>query len=402
MRILSLYFVCFGLLFSSFALYAKHPVILISLDGFAQDYLTTYSTPNIHNMMNKGLTSDALLPVYPSKTFPNHLSIITGLYPVKHGIIHNRFYLDEIDEIYRLGAGEHNSAWLTAEPIWSIAEKNNITSAVYFWPESTAKGQKYPPTYNRPYNKNTPNLARIEQIIDWLKMPEDKRPQLIISYFSLVDTAGHHFGRGSNELKAAIEEADNLIGILLKRLTNEITQPVDFILVSDHGMVQLNDNSVITWQQHVPKTNKISVVNGQTQLLIYSKDKKALAQLEQNFNAFSAGRFTLYYKNNFPKHWHWQGNNSRLPDLVIEAKAPFIFQGKHDATTVATHGYDIVGEPDLNAIFIAYGPNFKANKIMPAFENVNVASLILHLLAVKQPDNFDGSIDVFLPYLKNN
>lgn len=400
MRILSVCILFFGLI-SHFSAYAKHPVILISLDGFAQDYLSEYKTPNIHKMINQGVMAEALLPVYPSKTFPNHLSIITGMYPIKHGIIHNRFYLDKIDETYKLGAGEHNSAWLTAEPIWAIAEKNHIISAVYFWPESTAKGQQYPPTYNRPYNKNTPNLARIDQIIDWLKMPEDKRPQLIISYFSLVDTAGHHFGRGSPQLKAAISEADNLIGILLTRLAKEISLPVDFILVSDHGMVQLNERSVISWQQYIPKNKKLKVVNGQTQLLIYGKDKKALQQLAQKFNTFSAGRFTIYYKNNFPKHWHWNADISRLPDMVIEAKVPFVFQGKHDDTTIATHGYDIVGETDLNAIFIAYGPSFKTHKTMPAFENINIASLILHLLAIKQPENMDGKLSIFQPYLTN-
>jgi predicted AlkP superfamily pyrophosphatase or phosphodiesterase len=399
MRTLIPYIVFISLLLSSFNGSAKSPVILISLDGFAQNYLTTYPTPNLHKLMHSGITA-SLLPVYPSKTFPNHISIITGVYPVKHGIIHNSFYLKLLDQTYTLGKGAEHSAWLTADPLWSIAEQQGLKTAVYFWPESTAKGQRNPPTFNKTYDKSTPNIDRITQILAWLKLPPAERPQLIVSYFSLVDTAGHHYGLGSKQLEKAVAEADNIIGILQQRLTDEINDPVDLIVVSDHGMVQLNKHSTITWQKAMPSFADVKVINGQTQLLIYSKNTDALATIKQKLSAIAADRFTIYQKGSFPQHWHWNSDNERLPDMLVEAKVPFIFKGEKESKTVATHGYDIKNIPALNAIFIASGPSFSAGKTLPAFENTNIAPLILSLLDINSSDYaFDGTKTLFTPYL---
>jgi len=244
------------------------PVILISIDGFANNYLDIYPTKNLHKIINNGLKAKALLPIFPSKTFPNHLSIITGVYPQKHGIIHNKFYNRSLDKIYHLGAGKEEPRWLSSPPLWTIVEQHNIKSGVYFWPESEAEVQGVLPTYNFSYNKKTPNVDRINQIIQWLTLPQDKKPQFIASYFSIVDTAGHRYGRNSPELAQAIKEIDDLIGILLTKLESELNNQVNLIIVSDHGMVQLNKDSNIMWQQVTDNVKDIRIVNGQTQLLI--------------------------------------------------------------------------------------------------------------------------------------
>lgn len=381
---------------------SQTPVILISIDGFARDYLDQYPTKNLHKLMEAGLTADALLPIFPSKTFPNHLSIITGVYPAKHGIIHNSFYNRLLKKNYSLGDGRKNSAWLTARPLWTIVEQNNQKSAVYFWPESEAKVQGVLPSYNFSYNKNTPNINRVNQIIDWLKLPKAKRPQFIAGYFSIVDTAGHRYGRNSSELAKAIKEVDDLVGTLTTRLKNELDDDVNIIIVSDHGMVQLNEKSNINWKLPTLDNDDVKVINGQTQLLIYSENKQLLTKLETEYKKNSQGKYEVYNSNNFPESWHWNKEHNSIPDLILDANIPYVFKSSKSYLSKATHGFNAKKSNDLNAIFIAKGVNFKKNVTIKAFENINIAPLVLHLLKIKTPKEMDGDYKLFTPFLIKN
>jgi predicted AlkP superfamily pyrophosphatase or phosphodiesterase len=378
----------------------KTPVILISIDGFAQHYLTQYPTPNLHKLIKKSLIAKALLPIYPSKTFPNHLSIVTGVYPNKHGIIHNKFYDRKLNKLYHLGAGKEQPKWLKAKPVWTRAEQHNIKSAIYFWPESEAKVDGVLPTYVMPYNKKTPNLIRVNKIISWLSLPINKRPQFVAGYFSIVDSAGHHFGLGSEELAQAVQKIDDLIGILVTKLKQQLGNNFDLIIVSDHGMVQISANTVINWQDKFVSNAAATVVNGETQLLIYAKNATVTAALKKHFSDKAQDQYQVFNQANFPKQWHWLQKKSRTPDLIIDANVPYIFKPQNGDIHKATHGYDINKSSDLQAIFIAYGKNFKAGQTINAFENINVAPLILHLLNITDADNLDGSFSLFLPYLK--
>src|SRR5208282_2776893 len=67
---------------------AKHYVILVSLDGFRYDYAAEHGAPNLERMAEEGASApEGMIPSFPSVTFPNHYSIVTGLYPGHHGIV---------------------------------------------------------------------------------------------------------------------------------------------------------------------------------------------------------------------------------------------------------------------------------------------------------------------------
>ena len=392
---------------------AKPPLILLSVDGFSHDYLTTYHPKNILNFAKTGVVAK-LLPVYPSKTFPNHLSIITGVYPQKHGLLHNKFYHPGLGEMYRLGAGKNNSAWLTAKSLWSIAEENKITSAVYFWPESEVIGQGRQPTYNIPYNRTATDKEHFDQIIDWLKLPNSKAPKLILSYFSSVDDAGHNFGLGSVELAQAITNIDDMIGKFMKRLQQEIPQPVNVILLSDHGMVQIdrmkNIKTSMVFNDTLKKmiTDKmITVAQSSTQLYVYFAENMLIKQqksvveqikLQQKINS---NLYLVYHKKNYPEHWEFNTNLEITPDLVIEAEpsATFINE-KYAHSNLATHGYDPINQDELNAVFLASGPDFIIGKEIAPFENIHIVPLMAHLLGLKPLDNIDGKFEILSPIIK--
>ncbi len=410
-------FVLFSLVFilssPTYGEKVKPPLILLSIDGFAHDYLTTYQPNNILKLAKTGVVAK-LLPVYPSKTFPNHLSIITGVYPEKHGIIHNKFYHPSLAEKYRLGAGKNNSAWLTAMPLWSFAEENKITSAVYFWPESEAIGQGSQPTYNIPYNRTATDKEHFDQIIDWLKLPKEEAPKFIVSYFSSVDDAGHKYGLKSAELAQAVTNIDNMIGYFMERLQQELPQPVNVILLSDHGMIQIDRKKSIktsmVFNNELKKliTEKvITIAQSSTQLYVYFaqdmlKKQQAfiLAQIKAKQKSHS-DLYRVYHKQNYPKHWKFNASLVITPDLVIEAEptASFINE-KYGHSSLATHGYDALNQSELNAFFLASGPDFIMGKELTPFENIHIFPLMTHLLGLKPLNNIDGKFEVLSPIIK--
>lgn len=380
----------------------KHPLILLSIDGFANSYLEKYQPKNILALAKSGVRAKALLPVYPSKTFPNHLSIVTGVYPAKHGIIHNHFYRPDFKKEYTLGAGKYNENWLTALPIWTVAEQQGIKTAVYFWPESEAKISNILPSYYYPYKHETPNIDRINQLVDWLKLDEDKRPQLLISYFSTVDSAGHTYGPNSKQVKAAIADVDQLIGLLVDKIKNEVKQKVNIVLVSDHGMAIANES--IDINSLISSNDEIKIVNGQTQLFIYGNSQKSIfdarSQLLINLKHDAKQRFSVFQKSDFPVHWHFNTELIAIPDIIVEAKPPYTFTTKKEVYGVATHGYDPINNRDLDAIFIASGPNFKSNKTIKAFDNIHIYPMLTEVLGVNKTSKIDGNINVLQSILK--
>ncbi|PHR84863.1 MAG: hypothetical protein COA59_05705 [Colwellia sp.] len=393
------------------AITAKSTVILLSVDGFSFNYLQKYQAKNLLSFAKSGVSA-RLLPVYPSKTFPNHLSIITGSYPINHGIIHNKFYHPTLDQQYHLGAGKENETWLKATPFWSVAEDNLIKSAVYFWPESETIGHT-PPSYNIPYNKSTSNKARIDQLITWLKLPSNQRPYFIASYVSTIDSAGHRYGIDSLQLKTAINEFDELFGYFLEKINNEVYQPVNIIVVSDHGMVPITKEANIHTSLVLKNINLqsegIIVTYSDTQLFIYFDKNKIINknrisienQLQLN-RSVNKKLYRIYSKGSYPHHWHFNSDLAVVPDIIIEATPPATFSWKKKLTKFngATHGFDPKDNVRLDGLFIAAGPNIVKGKSLEPFKNIHVFPLMNSLLGLNECEKIDGQRSVLESIIK--
>lgn len=375
----------------------NNPVILISIDGFAHQYLAMYKPPFITSLIKRGVSSKGLKPVFPSKTFPNHLSIVTGKYPAEHGIVHNKFYHREIGKNYRLGDGRHDERWLTASPIWTIAEQQGIKTGVYFWPESEAKINGIQPSYYFPYKHKTTNETRLNQLIDWLKLPTIKRPKLLVSYISTLDSAGHDFGTQSKQVEKELLSIDTLLKNFYKRIEDETQLTPNLILVSDHGMVNLDNSKQIEVSSLLHKFKKLNVVNGQTQLFIYENNAIRLNDVRSHLtaNALSA-HYRVYSSDTFPTHWQLQKQGAAIPDLIVDAVAPYIFVDHKQEKGGATHGYDAELTKGLNAIFIANGPDINKNIEVPTFKNILVFDVLMNLLSLKENNRLTSGRDVEL------
>jgi predicted AlkP superfamily pyrophosphatase or phosphodiesterase len=412
------YFYCLLALLLSYSVYGKSEkptVILLSIDGFSYEYLEQYKPSNLLTLAKSGAVAE-LLPVYPSKTFPNHLSIITGSYPINHGISNNNFYNSALGKKYVKGAGKNNPAWLTAEPFWYVAMQQDIKAAVYFWPESEIIGKT--PTYNIPFNKKDSNKARFTQIIKWLELPAADRPRFIASYFSTVDSAGHHYGPKSKQVAKAIADIDILLGEFLSTLATDIDQDINLIIVSDHGMIQVDKNKAIkpsmVFDQKTDeliKSDAIIVASNDTQLFVYFNSLK-LEQPEERFQVIdrlklklkqqTPNRYQLYSKGSYPKHWHLDKDIDLVPDIIIEAIPPatFVKEKYNKKLTISgTHGYDPKNQASLAGIFIASGTNIVKGIEVEPFENIHIFSFMSELLNINESSVIDGNKAVLAPLI---
>jgi predicted AlkP superfamily pyrophosphatase or phosphodiesterase len=374
-------------------------VILVSFDGFRHDYVAKYDLPNFKAFIKNGAAAEALIPSFPSKTFPNHYTIVTGLYPGNHGLVDNNFYDADLKVRYTMRERMlvQNPAFYGGTPLWQLAQQQGLSAASCFWVGSEAPVQGEYPTYYYAYEHDLPNDERINRVLNWLKLPENKRPKFISLYFSLVDSEGHATGPNSEELIQTVKEADRLLGALMSAL-KRVKLPVNVIVVSDHGMMELKqeEKTWITLSRYFNTADSsLMVVNSGTHAFVYTSRADSLVRVLKT----QEENFVVYKKEDTPEHWHYQ--HERVGDVLILANPGYQLQiasrnfGMNPAapSVFGVHGYDPYAVKEMHGIFYARGPNIMKGKQIPAFENVHIYPLITKILRLKSPD-IDGDAKV--------
>ena len=363
--------------------------VIISLDGFRWDYTQWYDTPFLDRMAEEGVEA-ALIPSYPSKTFPNHYTLATGLYPDHHGIIGNKFINRATGKKFSLSNREvkHDAHYYGGEPIWLTAQRQGLRTAVFYWPGSDVAVQgKYPDKYFN-YDQE-PRLTfgqRIDGILKQLRRPEAKRPQLIMAYFEQPDHNGHVYGPQAKQTRIAVMEIDKLISNLYERIQKlPISDNVNFIVVSDHGMTLTMPEKHINARQYLKKEWYYDI-EGDAPANVYAREGCAdsICQALQGVD-----HIRVWHRTEVPYYLHY-GTNENVGDVVIDTELGWLLSDKK-AEYGGTHGYD-PSYNDMHALFRAVGPAFK-HISLPHFPNVDVYPLLCHLLGIEPAPN-DGSLNI--------
>jgi predicted AlkP superfamily pyrophosphatase or phosphodiesterase len=378
-------------------------VLLVSMDGFTNQYIHRYELPNLKKFIKEGAAAEGLIPSFPSKTFPNHYTLVTGLYPGNHGLVDNHFYDPQSESFYTMKNPDaiKNSSFYGGVPLWKLAYQHGIKSASYFWVGSELKKEGEHPDYFLAYEESVPFINRIDQVLDWLKLPEKERPHFISLYFSSPDHESHETGPWSDVTKKKVFEMDSLIGVMMDRI--EITKlPVNVILVSDHGMLEMKEeeSTFIFLDELVTNIKgKLTVVNGGTQAHIYTTSTRQRDSLYTVLQS-RAQNYTVKKRNQFPKQWHY--DNVRSGDILLVANpGKYIATGTREKTvsklnkggTFGAHGFDPGTVKEMRGIFYAKGPNIKAGKMVGAFQNIHVYPLVAKILKMKT-GKIDGKFKV--------
>lgn len=379
---------------------SKDPyVVLISIDGYRSDYTDLYSPPALTRFKNEGTAAKGLIPIFPSKTYTNHYSIVTGLYSENHGIVANHFFDPIRKEEYRLTNRKsvEDPSWYGGTPLWVAAEQQGMLTAVYFWPGSETAIQGVRPKYYFNYDAKVAPEERVAQVRRWLDLPSDIRPHFIAVYFSDVDTAGHLYGPRSTEVKNAVLKTDQNLAVLLKDLESR-PFPINVVILSDHGMQQLDSNKVEYLDDYADLSPVRILGDGPSgngpQMLLYSEDSKALASIYGKLKR-KGKHFNIFKREEAPPHYHCK-TNRRCGDLVVVAKAPYLLgiRSSNSKVTAGNHGYDPATTPAMQGVFYAKGPHIQRSRTVEAFENIHVYPFIVNLLGLKLPTPIDANLDV--------
>jgi predicted AlkP superfamily pyrophosphatase or phosphodiesterase len=376
----------------------KPYLLLISVDGFRYDYAQRDHAANLLAFAQSGVAAKALIPSFPTTTFPNHYTIVTGLYPSHHGIVDNSFWDPARNAEFRSGdsAATTDGAWWGGTPLWVLAEQQGMRAASFFFPGSDAEIQHTRPTYFYKYDGKIPNEKRVEQVVEWLKLPKAERPHFITLYFSDVDHAGHTFGPDAPETHAAIQTIDALLGKLFAQI-HALALPLDIVVVSDHGM------TTVTGDIDMSKLADLSGVEtapNATEFKFYSSDPKRIERLESELRGKDP-RVTVYRRDEIPARLHYSGN-ARIGDLVALATAPIVLHltpKPGQTEPKGMHGYEAAAMPEMRGIFYASGPDLKTGLTIEEFQNIHIYPLIAHILGLKMPAGIDGQLSVLAPIL---
>ncbi|UOE37760.1 alkaline phosphatase family protein [Chryseobacterium oryzae] len=375
----------------------KPYVIMISTDGFRYDYAKKYNAQNLIKYANGGVQAKAMLPSFPSITFPNHWSLITGLYPSHHGLIDNYFYDYKRKEGYAMNKKENaeDGSWYGGVPLWALAEKQGTLSASLQWVGSASNAGGIRPSYYYPYHEKFSPSEKVTKVIKWLQLPEEQRPHFIALYFPDVDAAGHHFGPDSKETERAVHLVDDAIGELVQKVNQLGLKNVNFIFLSDHGMIKVNGDKPLEIPDILLDKGKFDIYNSQTLLRVYVKNSDEVKSTYKYLKANKTESYEVYLDKKLPKYLHFRTKDDRfgrIGQIVLVPKAPEIFLEKGKKTSVGKHGYDPRSVPEMKATFFAWGNQFKNNTVIDEFENVNVYPVVAEILGLKIEQPIDGKL----------
>ena len=398
---------CLTIVLTAFLLHCSYneeiprAVILVSIDGLHPDYLDTLYTPNLLEIAANGVHPDHMEPVFPTKTFPNHYSLITGLYPANHGIVNNSMYDPDLGRFFRLSDREAVSdhRWWKGEPLWVTVQKQNRTSATYFWPGSEALIQGQRPTYWMEYDSSLPHRARIDSAM--AAITRSPRPALVTIYFSAVDSRGHEFGPDAPETREALREIDGQIGNLMVRLRQEgLEDEVNIVVVGDHGMAATSSEQVMLVDDYID-LEEVYITDLGPIGLINVKDSARLGSLLANLNKMPHARW--FERDHLPVELYYSGN-TRITDLVgiaddgWQMATKSRFESNPDFYSGGNHGYE-PWHQSMHTVFIARGPQFKQGLKPHGFSLIHVYELLCAVLDIEPAEN-DGDLDEVVHFLQ--
>jgi predicted AlkP superfamily pyrophosphatase or phosphodiesterase len=382
---------------------AERPIlILISIDGWRWDYLARFKPPTLTALAQRGVISEGLIPTFPSKTFPNHYTLVTGLYPGRHGIVSNNMRDPALSGVFGLDNDEvqKDTRWWGGVPLWVTVEAQGHIAGTMFWPGSDVEIAGDRPTKWRPYDHDYPNIRRVQDVLGWLGEPESSRPTFITLYFSDVDSAGHDYGPDSPELEKAVRDIDVELGGLIAGIRAAgVESHTNLVVVSDHGMAPNTRGRTIVLEDYINLAD-VDVIDWSPIVGVSPKDGRSVDALYLALKDKHPA-LAVYRNAELPERYRLAGH-PRYPAVIGVADDGWDVVSRQRMTRDygerGNHGYDPVHQ-SMHGLFIAAGPTFREGLKAPRFESVHVYELLSRALGVRPAAN-DGDPSVTASFFK--
>jgi len=376
-------------------------VVLVSFDGFGAEWWGRFPTPSFERVAAAGARAERMTPVYPTKTFPTHYSIATGMYTEHHGLVGNRFWAPDLGAAYNLAdrsAVEHGRFY-RGEPIWVTAELQGMVAASFFFVGSEAPVRGVHPTYWNRFDAAVPHERRVEQVIEWLSMPAEERPHMITLYFEDIDRSWHFRGPDSPETAEAVAKVDESLGGLLDGIEElPHADRVYVILVSDHGLLEAPASMIDELDMSLFPGVRLAETGPYASLFVEEGGVDRAGAVRDSLAALLPGS-DVWLRGDVPERLHYSAD-PRIGDIVIAA-APRrrIEPAGRSLPSTYTHGWDNQ-VPEMQAIFLAMGPGIAPGQVIAPFESVHVYPFMTHVLGLTPNPEADGRLEVLLPILE--
>ncbi|NXY89682.1 ENPP5 phosphodiesterase, partial [Alcedo cyanopectus] len=374
---------------SALSLQAAQPrVLLVSFDGFRWDYIYRVPTPNFHYAMEKGVHVKQVTNVFITKTYPNHYTMVTGLYAESHGIVANEMYDPVLNETFSLNKTDTNKSkfWEEASPIWVTNQREGHKTGAAMWPGTDVKIHGVFPTYYMPYDESVSFENRVSRLIDWFTSEEPINLGLL--YWEQPDGMGHALGPESPLMEPIISDIDKKLGYLMAELKKaKLWDVINVIITSDHGMSESSSERLIELDQYVDR-ELYDIIDHSPVVAILPKEGKLDEVYEALANAHP--NMTVYKKEQIPDRFHYKHNRKIQPILAVADIGWEIVHNKSDGFQFGNHGYDNM-LAEMHPIFVAFGPAFKKNTTKEAMNSTDLYPLLCCLLGITPLPN-NGSL----------
>ena len=384
---------------SALAQVQEPTLLLIGIDGLRWDIIDRHPAPVLQSLAAQGVRAQGLVPVMPSKTFPNFYAIATGLYPENNGVLDNASYDEALDMTFRMSL-QDDGRWFEGEPIWITAENQGVTAATMFWVGSGVDFDGVRPRYWHPFDGSVSNADRVAQVLDWFRLPQAQRPRFVSVYFEAIDSASHDAGVNSPEERAAVAEVDARIGELLEGLRADSTlENLNIMVVGDHGMTDLSAERIVYLDDYVDLATLETLysphLSGDRQgNAVFAAYHGAEDEIDALYEALALAppALSVFRREQFPD-WFHQDHPERAPDLILMPELGWMVSKRGVPYTGprANHGF-APHERDMHAAFIADGPAFVSGAVVEAFEIVQLYNIMARTLGINPAAN-DGDIE---------
>ncbi len=378
----------------------------MSLDGWRWDYLDRIRAPHLKSLAARGIRAEGLIPAFPSKTYPNHYTLVTGLYPEHHGIIANNMLDLSIgtDRFTMTAPTAKDPRWWSGEPLWATAIRQGLKASSMFWPGSEVPIGGVRPTDWLPYQHEKPNGDRVKQVLKWLAQPEADRPSFVTLYFSDVDSAGHQFGPGAPQTAVAAEGLDAMMGRLVAGVAElGLLEQTTIIAVADHGMSQQAPERKIFLDDYLD-LRTVDVLDWSPVLQLMPRTGTA----DELYRRLRGRHRSLqvYKKEEMPPELHYSNNRRIAPIVAIADEGWQITTNERFKDTTAErrsggeHGYD----PrflSMHGLFVAAGPGLRQGVVVPRIESIHIYELMCRVLGI-QPAKNDGDPAVTAGWMRSS
>ncbi len=376
----------------------KPTVILVAIDGFRYDYFEKHAPPTLNMIAKEGVRAKWMTPSFPSKTFPNHYTVATGLYPAHHGIVENNIW--DFGVNFSMGKREEvqNGRWWLGQPIWVTAEKQGQRAAAMFFPGTEAKIDGVYSTYWTPYEHTFPNEKRVDNVLAWLDLPVEKRPTMFTMYFSDVDSAGHDFSPDAPETRDAVLAVDTMVARLVDGLKKrKIYGKVNLIFFSDHGMAKVDRSRTAILDDYFDFSLAQNILWTGEIVQIFPKDGQKDLIAEKLKSVVNA---KCWRKEDIPDRLHYK-DGPRVAPIICSADEGAMLTSRQRLADAkkrpnfdkpsGAHGYDNELK-SMRAMFVAHGQAFRKHKVVDAFPNVDVYNVMCKILGLTPAPN-DGNFE---------